>query len=257
MIIRLVLLALPFALVATACSSGDGAVPTDNAWQLAQIGGPDGTMTPLTTGPAPTLVFQDGTAAGNASCNQYSGSYELDGSSLAFGPFISTEMFCGDEGVMEQEAAYLSALASVDGWSIDGETLTLSSGGETVLVYEAISQDLAGTSWDLLFYNNGTGGFQSAWGDEPVTAVFGDDGTLAGSAGCNSYTTSWATDGESIEIGPAASTKMMCPDEQVMSQEARYLELLGLADTYRVDAGTLDMFDADGMRILQFAISTG
>ncbi len=254
---RLFLLALPFALVAAACSSGDDATPSDHAWQLTQISGPDGTMTTLTTGSAPTLVFEDGTAAGNASCNQYSGSYELDGSSLTFGPFISTEMFCADEGVMDQEAAYLSAMASVDSWSIDGETLTLSSNGEPVLVYEAISQDLAGTSWDLIAYNNGTGGFESAWGDERVTATFGEDGTLSGSAGCNNYTTSWKTDGESIEVGPAASTKMMCADEKIMTQEARYLELLGLADTYRVDVATLEMFDADGTRILQFAISAG
>jgi len=254
---RLILLVLPFALLAAACGSDGGDMPTDHAWQLTEIAGPDGTMATLATGTAPTLVLEDGNAAGNASCNQYGGSYDLDGSSITFGPLFSTEMFCGDPGVMDQEAAYLTALESVDAWTIDGDTLTLSSGGEAVLKYAAISQDLAGTSWDLIAYNNGTGGFQSAWGDEPVTAAFADDGTLSGSAGCNSYNASWETTDEKIEIGPAASTKMMCGDEQIMAQEARYLELLGLADTYLVDAGTLEMFDADGTRVLQYLVSAG
>ncbi|MEA2024097.1 MAG: META domain-containing protein [Actinomycetota bacterium] len=254
---RLFLLALPFALVAAACGSDGDDMPTDHAWQLTGIAGSDGSMTALTTGSAPTLIFKDGNAGGNASCNQYGGSYELDGSSITFGPLISTEMFCGEPGVMDQEAAYLAALQSVDAWTTDGETLTLSSNGSPVLKYAAISQDLAGTSWDLIAYNNGTGGFESAWGDEPVTAAFADDGTLSGSAGCNNYNASWATEDGSIEIGPAASTRMMCVDEQIMTQESRYLELLGLAATYRVDAGTLDMFDADGTRVLQYLVSAG
>ncbi|MEA3511757.1 MAG: META domain-containing protein, partial [Actinomycetota bacterium] len=83
------------------------------------------------------------------------------------------------------------------------------------------------------------------------------DGTFSGSAGCNDYNATWEIDDGSIEIGPAASTKMMCADEQIMIQETRYLELLGLAETYRVDAGTLEMFDVDGTRILQYLVSAG
>ncbi len=252
---RLILLALPFALLAAACGSDGGDMPTDQAWQLSEIAGSDGTMTALTTDSTPTLVFEDDRAAGNASCNQYSGSFELDGSSITFGLLVSTQMFCANPGVMEQEAAYLVALQSVDTWAIDGGSLTLSAGGSLVLRYAAISQDLAGTSWDLIAYNNGTGGFQSTVIDVPVTAVFADDGTLSGTAGCNNYGTTWETDDGSIEIGPASSTAMACANEQTMTQEARYLELLDLAKTYRVDAGSLEMFDAEGARVLQYLVS--
>ncbi|MEA3501193.1 MAG: META domain-containing protein, partial [Actinomycetota bacterium] len=117
--------------------------------------------------------------------------------------------------------------------------------------------DLAGTSWDLIAYNNGTGGFQSVVIDVAVTADFAEDGTLSGSAGCNNYNTSWETDNGSIEIGPAASTLMACADEHVMTQETRYLELLALAETYRVDAGMLEMFDSDSTRLLQYLVSVG
>lgn len=225
-------------------------MPTDYPWMLTEMAGPDGTMTtPITI---PTLTFEDGSASGNASCNQYFGSYEIDGSSLTFGPLASTEMFCGEPGVMDQETAYLAALASVDTWSIDGETLILSSGDTEVLRYEAISQDLAGSSWDLIAYNNGTGGFQSTLIDVTVTAVFEEEGTLSGSAGCNSYNGTWETEENSIEIGPLASTAMACADVEVMDQETRYLAALQQAATYRVDAGTLDMFDAEGTRLVQY-----
>jgi len=249
MIKRLFLLALPIALLAAACSSNGDNMPTDYSWMLTEIAGPDGTMTtPLTI---PTLTFEDGAASGNASCNQYFGPYEIDGSSITFGQLASTQMFCGEPGVMDQEAAYLAALASVDTWSIDGEALTLSSGDTALLRYEAISQDLAGSSWDLIAYNNGTGGFQSTVIDVPVTAFFEEDGTLSGAGGCNSYTGSWETDEGSIEIGPLASTAMAC-EPDLMDQEARYLVVLQEADTYRVDATTLEMFDAEGTRLVQY-----
>lgn len=232
-------------------------MPTDRAWQLTEMVNLDGTIGAPLAATAPTLAFEDDTAVGNASCNRYFGSYDLDGSSIAFGPLASTEMFCGEPGIMEQEMAYLTALQSVDAWAVDDETLTFSSGGAPVLVYAAISQDLAGTSWDLIAYNNGTGGFQSTVIDVAVTADFAEDGTLSGSAGCNNYSASWTAEDGSIEIGPAAATLMACADAQVTVQETRYLELLTLADTYRIDAGTLEMFDADGTRTLQYLVSNG
>jgi heat shock protein HslJ len=250
MIKRLFLLALPITLLVAACSSDGDDMPTDFSWMLTEIAGADGTMaTPLTI---PTLSFEDGSAAGHASCNQYFGPYEIDGSSISFGPLSSTQMFCGEPGVMDQEAAYLTALEAVDTWSIDGDTLTLSSGDTALLRYEAISQDLAGSSWDLIAYNNGTGGFQSTVIDVPVTAIFKEDGTLSGSGGCNSYTGSWETDENSIEIGPLASTAMACAEPDGMDQEPRSPAAPQEADNYRVDATTLEMFDAESTRLVQY-----
>jgi len=250
MLKRLITFAVAIALLAAACSSSGDTMPTDYSWQLTEIAGADGTMsTPITI---PTLAFEGDQVAGNASCNQYFGPYEIDGSSITFGLLATTQMFCGEPGVMDQEAVYLTALATVDTWSMDGETLTLLSGDTPLLVYAAISQDLAGSSWSLLAYNNGTGGFQSAVIDVPVTALFEEDGTLSGSAGCNSYTATWEAEDGTIDIGPAAATLMACADTEVDQQETRYLALLDEADTYRVDAATLEMFDAEGTRILQY-----
>jgi len=83
---------------------------------------------------------------------------------------------------------------------------------------------LTGVTWGLLTYNNGKGGLVSVLSGTEITAVFGEDGNLAGSAGCNDYAATYSTDGDSISIGPAATTRKMCTDpEGIMEQEAGYL----------------------------------
>ena len=79
-----------------------------------------------------------------------------------------------------------------------------------------------------------------------VTAVFGEDGSLSGSSGCNSYNTSYTVDGNNITISEMiAATMMMCP-EPIMQQEMAYLANLATATTYEIVGDTLTLFDADG-----------
>jgi heat shock protein HslJ len=48
-------------------------------------------------------------------------------------------------------------------------------------------------------------------------------------------------------------TKKMCAGEGVMDQEARYLEVLALVRSFRMDATSLEMLDQEGSRQLHFA----
>ena len=73
----------------------------------------------------PTLRLEDGTASGFAGCNDFSGSYELDGSSLTFGEEMSiTLAFCEGPGQLIEDS-YLAALGQVGSWSIEGQQLQL------------------------------------------------------------------------------------------------------------------------------------
>lgn len=57
-----------------------------------------------------TMSFSaDGTLAGLAGCNAYSGHYTLEGSNLTMSPLISTRKACAP-ALMNQEAAFLAAL---------------------------------------------------------------------------------------------------------------------------------------------------
>ncbi|WP_448572458.1 META domain-containing protein [Trichothermofontia sp.] len=61
--------------------------------------------------------------------------------------------------------------------------------------------------------------------DTEITAKFMDE-RLAGSTGCNSYTTAFTTTGNSLELGPVATTMKAC-DEPISRQESQFLTALG------------------------------
>jgi heat shock protein HslJ len=92
-----------------------------------------------------------------------------------------------------------------------------------------------------------------------ITALFAN-GQVSGSAGCNTYQGTYrstrAADRNIIEIGPLATTRMMC-DEPLMDQESLYLAALEAATSYRIEGFTLTIvypggellyYDKDGPR---------
>lgn len=68
---------------------------------------------------------EDDLVRGSAGCNNFTSSYEIDGQALTTGPAATTRKMCTREGVMEQESAFLAALASVANWEIRDKRLQL------------------------------------------------------------------------------------------------------------------------------------
>jgi heat shock protein HslJ len=225
-------------------------------WQLTGYNDGKGGFVSLVAGSEITALFEpDGRMGGSAGCNSYATSYEVAGDRISFSPVAVTMMMCPDPAVMDQEGAYLAALESVVAFSIEGRQLSLTDAqGQVVLAYSVREPTpLVGTTWQMTFYNNGKGGFTSALLGTEVTAVFGEDGSLTGSAGCNRYTAGYEIDGDSISIGPAASTRMFCPEpEGVMEQEAAYLATLQSAATYAIRGDNLELWNAEGARLASY-----
>jgi heat shock protein HslJ len=73
-----------------------------------------------------TMAFTtDGSVAGHAGCNNYTGGYTTSGdSNLTLSQLATTRMMCEDP-VMAVEAAYLAELDRVDSFEIDGDELVL------------------------------------------------------------------------------------------------------------------------------------
>jgi len=85
-----------------------------------------------------------------------------------------------------------------------------------------------------------------------LTALF-ENGTVAGSAGCNGYNAAYETDGDSITIGPAISTLIFCEQpDGTMDQEAAYLSLLQSAESFDLDGDTLTLSSGDAV-IVRYA----
>jgi heat shock protein HslJ len=106
----------------------------------------------------------------------------------------------------------------------------------------------------VLGYNNGRGGVVSVLQGTEITAYFGEDGQLSGSAGCNNYTAAYEIDGDQIKIGPAATTRMACGEpEGIMEQEAEYLAALENSGIYRIqDQERLILEDSQGSRMVDY-----
>ena len=84
------------------------------------------------------LMADEGRVGGFSGCNRYMGSYSLEGapehgSPLTIGPLAGTMMACADGGELERR--YLEILAAVTGFTLQGETLSLLSGGDTVATF--------------------------------------------------------------------------------------------------------------------------
>jgi len=237
---------------------GSAASVEGTLWTLASYLSGEGKTIAVLPETEVTIELKDGQSSGSGGCNKYFGAYEADGSSLTFGVMGSTMMACLPP-VSDQEIQYLSALSTAASYEIvDGKLQMASGEGEIVLTYAVLEpMPLAGTTWRLTGYNNGKGGFASVLSGSEVLALFGDDGRVTSSAGCNNYFASFEVEGETLSVGPAGSTRMMCAEpEGVMDQEAAYLAALGSAATYQIKGDSLQVWDADGSRMLSYEAVT-
>lgn len=260
------ILALPLVLVTAlmlaACGStdaGTGASPAPSSkepassglagtsWILTEYAG-NGTSGPtaVPSGVEATAAFTAKTISGSTGCNSYTGPYTLKGSDLDIGPVASTLIGCdGDRAVVE--AAYLKLLESVAGFAIDGDTLNLTGPGDRVILTfaKATPTALTGTTWTATTINNGKGGAESVVADSTVTAVFGDDKTVSGNGGCNTYNGPYTLEGSTLTFGALAATKKDC-ELSLTTQESAYLAALSRVATYSIRGEVLELRDNKG-----------
>jgi heat shock protein HslJ len=92
----------------------------------------DALVSPIAGTEITAAFSRGGDLTGSAGCNPYATTYTAEGGALEIAEISVTEIACPDpEGVMEQESAFLDALASATGFRVDGETLQLLRGDGT------------------------------------------------------------------------------------------------------------------------------
>lgn len=233
------------------CSQQPGATAaglSGTSWQVVSIAG--ATTIP---GAPPTMEFAaDGTVSGTNGCNQYNGTYTTDGDKLTVGQLASTLMGC-DVQRSAQEQAFNAALTGASTWSISATDELEIEGASTILAKPSApapdgsggagATELPGTSWVI---KNLPG---TQIGTAVPTIAFGTDGTVSGSAGCNTFNGSYTADGSSISFGPLATTKMACPQVDT-AVETVFLEGLAGATSWSIDGQVLTL---DGATTLTFA----
>ena len=184
-----------------------------------------------------TATFEAGRVSGYGGCNSYGGSCTIDGESMNVSGVISTLMFCGGN-ISTQESDYLMNLQKATMYNISGNLLRImDANGNVTLTYSVLQPlALAGTNWSMLSYNNGQNAVVSTLVGTRVNLIFGADGSLSGTSGCNNYGSEYQVDGNNINIGPIAATRMFCAEpEGIMQQENGYLKALENAASYKID----------------------
>lgn len=254
-----IFITLILALVLSACSSdaaasgglsgGTQLSMVGTSWQAVQIG----ELIPPADRPS-TIYFEGQAINGNAGCNGYFGTYTLEDEKLSFSDIGSTMMFC--EQSMEQESAFLSALAAVTGFRMDDKTMLLLDAEQNVLMSLIPLQHAAldETIWQLTMLNNGQQAVSSLPEGLTITAQFQEDGRVQGSAGCNNYFGEYHHDeGRSLSISALASTEMFCNEPAgVMEQEAAFLKAMEQAQRYEIRQQSLTVYGTDDEVLLQF-----
>ena len=82
--------------------------------------------------------------------------------------------------------------------------------------------------------------------DAGITIVFASDGTLSGFGGCNSYSSTWDTEFETLTLTQdIQSTRKTCGDT-IDALETQYLGLLQAAASWSLDGTSLQIVSADG-----------
>jgi heat shock protein HslJ len=200
-----------------------------------------------------SLEFADGSVSGRSACNSYFGDYTADDDgSLSFGALGGTEMAC-EEPLMALEAAYLSALSDVTGFSLDEGALTLRGGEVALTFFEEVPPaplPVVGTTWNLTSIYTGDAVSTAIAGSE-ATMTLMEDGSVTGAASCNRYQGTYALDGDRLSFSGLASTKMLCPDD-IMNQETIFLEAMAAVEGFSIEGSSLTVTDGAGAPLLGF-----
>jgi heat shock protein HslJ len=208
------------------------------AWTLAWVPGFE-----LPAQPLATLRFEGERATGSDGCNRYTTPFTRNGSQLQFGSKAAATLMACPPEVMQVANAFGAVLYDTRSYRIEYDTLTLFNvAGKPLAQLKEQAHRLAGTSWQVTAVNNGRQAVVGVLGGTSLTMVFGGDGKLSGSAGCNNYSASYRAEGGTLSIETPAATRMMCAQpEGRMAQEAQFLAALASATTARREGDRLEL----------------
>jgi heat shock protein HslJ len=231
------------------------AFPLDGTpWRLTDHAGPAGDLVPVPDDVTATALFADGNVSGSTGCNRYSGACRATDDHILVTRLAMTMMACGPSQTAV-ERALTAALEAAATYAIDGDRLEMHApDGRVSLRFRAARPpNLIGTRWTATMINNGRGGVASLIEGTEVDAVFGDDGQVAGSGGCNRYNGPYALDGAALTFGTLAATMKMCvTPEGIGGQETSYFAALARVATWSVEDDRLRLRAGDGALQVEF-----
>ncbi|NLU82018.1 META domain-containing protein [Rhodococcus sp. HNM0569] len=234
----------------TACGSGgDEPAPQDLDGRTFVSTSVDGT--PIPGGGPLTLSFAEpGMLGAHAGCNHASAPVDTANGTLAVGTMSTTMMACIGERA-EADAWMTGLLESTPSWQLDDDTLTVTGADSTVTLTDQkiLEPDRAitGTEWTVTALISADAVTTSAALETSAPALqIGSDGHVTGTTGCNRFQGNAEVNGDTIEFGPLATTRMACPPDVMEVEQAVLAALAGRVHA-SVDGNTMRVTRDDGV----------
>jgi len=165
------------------------------------------------------LQFQDGRVSGSDGCNQFTGTYQLNGERIMFGQMAGTLMACLNPSGTED--AFRKMLKNASRLTVAGDRLELlDAAGTRLAAFTAGPKPsaslpvtgFAGTSWQLVKFQSSDDTTLTPDDRAKYTIEFAAGGQLIARIDCNRGHGTWKTTGPShIKFGPLALTRAQCP----------------------------------------------
>jgi heat shock protein HslJ len=222
---------------------------------LAQGVTEDGAPRELVDGTQISVRFHDdGRLTASAGCNTLLGDLTITDDALEIAGVGITEMGC-DQPLHDQDMWLAAFFDSSPAWTLDGDELTLSSGGTEIVLLDREVADpdrpLEGTRWvaDTLFSGSGPDGAASsmmAGTEGSAWLEIGTDGTFTASSGCREFRGSAVVNDGSVTFSDTVQTDQACAPEFEEVDETVATVLDGEVD-FEITAGRLTLSHPDGV----------
>jgi len=109
--------------------------------------------------------------------------------------------------------------------------------------------------WAMTLWYDADGLEQMVTANRP-SLTFTTDGTVSGSAGCNTFSGRYeATGGDALTIDMGIMTRKMCLDDYTMTLENRMTAEMPAVARYAIEDNNLSLYDAEGKELFRFGNS--
>lgn len=239
----------------TAATSGDGLAGRTFLSESATEGG---APRDLVEGTQISLEFgEDGGLVAAAGCNRLRADVTVGDDTLEIAGVERTTRGC-DQARQEQDEWLTDFLSSSPAWTLDGDRLTLTSGGTEIVLLdrEAVEPDraLEGTRWVVGTIVTGETASSMPAGTEGSAWLVIEDGEFSAHTGCREITGRAAVDDGTLRFSDAVQTDQACAPEHERIDEVMRTILGGAADVeFSVEADGLRLDHPDGVGLVLHA----
>ena len=210
-------------------------------WNVEGVVSGDAVSSIAAGGRVPAVRLEGGTVTVDTGCNTGTGTYEISGTAVTFGPIATTRMACTDPAASATETSVLAVLSGTATSEIAADVLRLTNGTDGLVLRAApeggtTPEGLEGAPWLLDSYVTGSTTTAIAPGVQKPTLQFdAATATVAVEAGCNTGSGGYTVAGDQITFGPLAMTMLACVGESATVENAVLAVLTGTATAQIVD----------------------